>query len=227
MNDSAIRKSIEIVLEMIKTRNLVVTSKGTKIPAADTPIESRNDLCIMASKTGLSQPRVAVTEMTTERKIPDPSLLLVLWRENVGTADLKLIYSIAASKQAAKVMVVYSGKITPCASATLRDFRWLGMPVQTFEEQRLQYNVLKHNLVPEHVICTDAEKRRVIDAYLPGVPAKELSNKMPCISVNDAVASFLGAEKGQFIRIHRPSESMAQAPDGTPLFEISYRIVVG
>ena len=68
--------------------------------------------------------------------------------------------------------------------------------------KRLQFNILKHALVPEHIIIDDKEVEAVMKKY-------NVKNKIefPDISRFDPVARVIGLRPGDVCRIIRPSKT--------------------
>jgi DNA-directed RNA polymerase subunit H (RpoH/RPB5) len=68
--------------------------------------------------------------------------------------------------------------------------------------KRLQYNILNHILVPEHVIINDKELEELMKKY-------NIKNKMeiPDISRFDPVARVIGLRPGDVCKITRPSKT--------------------
>jgi|TARA_Y100000816_G_scaffold82740_1_gene56673 DNA-directed RNA polymerase subunit H (RpoH/RPB5) len=67
------------------------------------------------------------------------------------------------------------------------------------------YNLLEHDLVPKHEICTDEEKKEITKKY------KIMSdNQFPEISRFDPVAQVIGLRPGQLCRITRSSSTAIQ-----------------
>ena len=68
--------------------------------------------------------------------------------------------------------------------------------------KNLQFNILKHSLVPEHIIMTDAEIQQVMEKY-------NITHftQFPDISRFDPVARAIGLRPGQVCKILRPSKT--------------------
>lgn len=68
--------------------------------------------------------------------------------------------------------------------------------------KRLQFNILDHVLVPEHIVMNDKEVQEVMKKY-------NINNKteFPDISRFDPVAQVIGLRPGQVCRIIRPSKT--------------------
>lgn len=73
--------------------------------------------------------------------------------------------------------------------------------------------ILKHKLVPEHVILSEQEKKEIIKKYAGGDPYK-----LPYILSMDPVAQAIGAKPGDVIKIIRKSSTAGAY--------IYYRLVV-
>lgn len=77
------------------------------------------------------------------------------------------------------------------------------------EENKI--NILKHELVPEHVILKNEERKELLEK-LNATP-----NQLPKILTNDAVVKAIGAKEGDIIKITRKSQTAGRS--------IYYRIV--
>jgi len=75
-----------------------------------------------------------------------------------------------------------------------------------------EYNILKHELVPEHVILEEKEKKELLEKL------KITVINLPKILANDSVVKTIGAKEGDIIKIIRKS-----ATAGTSTY---YRVVV-
>lgn len=67
----------------------------------------------------------------------------------------------------------------------------------------LQFNILKHSLVPEHIIMTDAETHALIEKY----KIKHPEDQLPNISRFDPAARAICLRPGQMCHIIRPSKT--------------------
>jgi DNA-directed RNA polymerase subunit H (RpoH/RPB5) len=67
---------------------------------------------------------------------------------------------------------------------------------------RLQFNILEHQYVPEHVVLTEAEHEEVLKKY-----NITDTKQMPSISRYDPVALAIGMRPGQICKITRPSKT--------------------
>lgn len=75
-----------------------------------------------------------------------------------------------------------------------------------------EYDILKHELVPEHVILGESEKKELMEKL------KMTSVNLPKILTNDPVVKSIGAKEGDVLKIIRKS--------ATAGISIYYRVVI-
>lgn len=75
-----------------------------------------------------------------------------------------------------------------------------------------EYDILKHELVPGHVILEEKEKKELLEKL------KITTINLPKILTNDPVVKTIGAKEGDVLKIIRKS-----ATAGTSIY---YRVVV-
>lgn len=75
-----------------------------------------------------------------------------------------------------------------------------------------EFNVLKHKLVPKHIILKDEEKKELLEKL------KILPEQLPKILTTDPVVKAIGAKEGDILKIIRNSPTA-----GVTLY---YRLVV-
>ncbi len=169
---------------------------------------------------------VNLTEIRKElyyRMGTDTKAVCVFWKESLGTTEVQEFIETMESEGVKRGIAVYNNKITPYAAAALRTLRVQGIIIETFCEDELQYNITKHTDVPQHIICSAATKKEVLESY--GVEAQHINKLL----LSDPVCRYYGAMKGQLIKIVRPSDAIPEVvlPDGTikKLYDITYRVV--
>ena len=79
-------------------------------------------------------------------------------------------------------------------------------------KKRVLEDITKHELVPEHIILSEKEKKDIMKSY-----QIEL-NQFPKILDTDPVSLRIGAKPGQILKIIRKSHTAKEA--------VSYRLVV-
>lgn len=73
-------------------------------------------------------------------------------------------------------------------------------------------NILKHELVPKHILLNEQEKEEVLKQY--GITLKQL----PRILESDPVIKIIGGKMGDVVKIIRKSQTAGQS--------VYYRVVV-
>ncbi len=80
------------------------------------------------------------------------------------------------------------------------------------DDEEKEIDVLRHALVPEHVIMDEKEVAEVLKKYNITI------QQLPKVFTNDTVVKALGAKEGQVLRITRKSQTA-----GTSVY---YRLVI-
>jgi DNA-directed RNA polymerase subunit H len=78
-------------------------------------------------------------------------------------------------------------------------------------EEKTEFSVSTHVLVPQHELCSEEEKRQIFERY------KVQPYQLPRITAQDPAIRHLGVKIGDLIRITRRSETAGEA--------VFYRIV--
>ena len=143
----------------------------------------------------------------------------IFWKEHLGTTEIKNVYTDMRDLKSKHAIAIYNSKETPYATTIIRSLKIQGYIIETFAESELQFNLIKHELVPRHIICSTSKRNEILEKY------NVTKDQLPQIRTSDPVARFYGMTKGQLIKIVRPAESMPQV-HGKKLVDISYRIVV-
>ena len=75
-----------------------------------------------------------------------------------------------------------------------------------------EFNILKHELVPEHMILEEDERKELFERM------KIIAKQLPKILTGDAIVKKIGAKEGDILKIIRKSPTAGIA--------IYYRVVV-
>ena len=97
------------------------------------------------------------------------------------------------------MIFVYQTDITTFAKQYINE-QCPELRIELFSFKELLFNVTKHSYVPKHEIVT-SKKPQIMQAF-----KIKKESYFPKILMNDPVAKYLGAVKGDLIKIYRDSE---------------------
>ena len=73
--------------------------------------------------------------------------------------------------------------------------------IEYFKFDDLFVNISRHELVPKHLLVSEAEKKQVLKKY------RVKESQLPKILVTDPMARYLGLRKGNLVKIIRDSQT--------------------
>lgn len=103
---------------------------------------------------------------------------------------LKSYYAYFESHHIKHVILVYNDGMTPSVRKAIHD---LQIHIELFEYKELMYNILKHELVPKHVVVGHETQN---------------THKLPYLRRCDPVSRFLAFRPGDVVRIERADGSI-------------------
>ena len=143
----------------------------------------------------------------------DDRALVHLHRDGkLGLKEVRTIADRMRSHSVSTAVVVSGNAVTPPARNHVTQLsKNEDLHVQLFDAKELTVNILEHDLVPKHCVLRDdaPERQRLLTKYA--------LNELPRIATTDPVARFLGARRGQILRVERCNV--------TGGFDTSYRVV--
>ena len=99
-----------------------------------------------------------------------------------------------------KGIIVYQKSLTPSATKVIQEMA-PKYQLEKFQEMELIVNITKHVLVPKHEVLTDEEKKSLLSRY------RLKETQLPRILPSDPIARYYGLQRGQVVKIIRPSET--------------------
>jgi len=130
--------------------------------------------------------------------------------EKVGIKTIKQYCTRMQEENISRAIIVVQLGMTPSAKQALVDMA-PKYQLEQFLESELLVNITEHDLVPEHLVLTPAEKAELLARY------KLKDHQLPRMQVGDTIARYYGLKKGEVIKIIRASPTSGRY--------VTYRIV--
>jgi DNA-directed RNA polymerase subunit H (RpoH/RPB5) len=145
--------------------------------------------------------------------------IMTFWISNYGVGDVRKIEDQMTQNDVKHSIVVHKNKISSSANTAIKNLKIQGLTIESFHEKDVQYIVTRSRLVPKHIICAKTTTDKILESY------NVTKSQLPEIKAEDPIVRWIGAKKGQLIKIVRPSESVGSVSE-KKFYDISYRIVV-
>ncbi|KII71545.1 DNA-directed RNA polymerases I, II, and III subunit RPABC1 [Thelohanellus kitauei] len=120
--------------------------------------------------------------------------------DRIGIKSLKNYIVKMTQDVVHRCILVIQQALTPTAKQTILEMAPKFI-IEYFFEDELMFNILEHELVPEHIVMSQAEKAELLQRY------KLKDSQLPRIQITDPVARYFGLQRGQVVKIIRPSET--------------------
>jgi DNA-directed RNA polymerase subunit H (RpoH/RPB5) len=115
-------------------------------------------------------------------------------------SELKKMFEEQSSRTPHLTILVVLDKIT---QNNMKQLHEMGIELQIFLLNELQFNITKHVLVPKHELISDPEeKKRILEMY-----SLKSIHQLPIILRHDPMAKWLNLKSGDIVRITRPSQT--------------------
>eukprot|EP00735_Rhodelphis_limneticus_P004004 TRINITY_DN15552_c0_g1::TRINITY_DN15552_c0_g1_i1::g.28501::m.28501 TRINITY_DN15552_c0_g1::TRINITY_DN15552_c0_g1_i1::g.28501 ORF type:complete len:216 (+),score=37.46,sp/O81098/RPB5A_ARATH/51.50/1e-73,RNA_pol_Rpb5_C/PF01191.14/2.9e-35,RNA_pol_Rpb5_N/PF03871.9/4.2e-26,Pyr_excise/PF03013.9/0.5,Pyr_excise/PF03013.9/1.3e+02,Metal_hydrol/PF10118.4/3.8,Metal_hydrol/PF10118.4/20 TRINITY_DN15552_c0_g1_i1:42-650(+) len=131
--------------------------------------------------------------------------------EKLGVGTIRKYHDRMRDEGVARAIIVLRGAITAFAKTALQELSNKYI-METFEEKELMVNITEHILVPKHLLLNPEEKEALLKRY------NLKQDQLPRIQFSDPVARYYGLQRGQVVKIVRPSETAGRY--------VTYRLVI-
>eukprot|EP01106_Pelomyxa_sp_JSP_P017603 TRINITY_DN7337_c0_g1_i2.p1 TRINITY_DN7337_c0_g1~~TRINITY_DN7337_c0_g1_i2.p1 ORF type:complete len:206 (+),score=41.48 TRINITY_DN7337_c0_g1_i2:90-707(+) len=192
------------VLEMLADRQYLITQEERDLNleqfraqfCKDGAVTSRENLVLLKRKVDFFQEQIFVF-------FPD--------EVKVGVKTITKYNSRMNDEGVTRSILVVQQGVTPFARNAMQAMQ-PAITFEEFKEAELLINITKHVLVPRHVVLSKEEKATLLQRYR----CKE--TQLPRMQLHDPVAKYYGLQRGQVVKILRPSETAGRY--------ITYRLVI-
>eukprot|EP01111_Echinosteliopsis_oligospora_P000498 TRINITY_DN1054_c0_g1_i1.p1 TRINITY_DN1054_c0_g1~~TRINITY_DN1054_c0_g1_i1.p1 ORF type:complete len:203 (-),score=53.33 TRINITY_DN1054_c0_g1_i1:34-642(-) len=178
------------VVQMLVDRNYLLTQQEQEM----TKEEFKAKYQELASRENIS---------LLKSKKDDPSDQIFVFfpeAERVGVKDIRKYVVRMKEDGVERAIVVIKNNLTPIAKQALQEVAPKYI-LEQFLETELLVNITHHQLVPKHVLLTPEEKKELLQKY------KLKETQLPRVQLTDPVARYYGLQRGQVVKIVRPSET--------------------
>ena len=136
-----------------------------------------------------------------EQKKPVKRIYYHYIGQKLNADTIKAFYNIMRISKASTGIIIVSGNPTQQAKKILQEIS-KELPIEVFTESDLVVNITEHELVPKHILLSEADKKLLLEKYRIKDP-----NQLPKILLSDPVARYLGLKRGDVVKIIRKSET--------------------
>ncbi|KAJ2486181.1 DNA-directed RNA polymerases II 24 kDa polypeptide (RNA polymerase II subunit 5) [Coemansia sp. RSA 2050] len=120
--------------------------------------------------------------------------------KSVGIKPIKDYITKMTKESVTSGIVVYRNTLTPSAAKVMSQISGK-YRMEKFNEADLLVNITEHELVPQHKVLNDEQKKEILKRY------RLKETQLPRIQQDDPVARYYGMNRGQVVQIIRPSET--------------------
>ncbi|EOD16322.1 hypothetical protein EMIHUDRAFT_430670 [Emiliania huxleyi CCMP1516] len=154
-----------------------------------------------------------------QRRDDPTDQIFVFWPTDpkVGVKPIKRYMDRMNEDDVKRAILVVQQSLTAFAKQAIVEIcAQEGTILEQFQEAELLVNITEHVLVPMHVVLSREEKQTLLKR--PARPAVALASR-PALppQVSDPVARYYGLQRGQVVKIVRPSETAGKY--------VTYRLV--
>ena len=133
---------------------------------------------------------------------PDNHIFVFFPKEpKVGVKKIKEYAEKMKEANVSNAIIIVPTALTAFAKSALQDVFAPKFLIEQFQEQELLVNITEHVLVPQHEVLSPDEKETLLKRY------RVKETQLPRIQHADPIARYYGLQKGEVVRITRPSQT--------------------
>ena len=138
--------------------------------------------------------------MTVIYERPKNKIYVTWIKGNLGTVIKNIVLDMKENECTESIIVI-SATTTNASNEIIKTLWKQKTYIWVFNMDYISINISKHSYVPKHEICSVKETKRLKNQYSVENP------QIPKILADDPMVRYLGAVKGQLIRITRNSDT--------------------
>jgi len=188
------------ICEMVKDRGYTRVISGHMLSSREEFVETmvfngtieKDDLTFTCSRPG--------KQVEQEQDSTEQDLIMIFFakEESFGIKPMLALIEKMTEEKMRHCILIYPKTVTaPVKKHILKGKH----RVEFFSEDELVLNITKHKLMPKHVLLTTKEKTELLT--ITGLKETQLPRILP----SDPMAKYLGARRGDIVRIVRRSET--------------------
>jgi len=139
-------------------------------------------------------------------KNDEEKILVLFYEKKIGIDILKSIVTEMDDIDIKHTILIVNHKITSFAKKEINNLS-SKYYFEIFLQEEMLYNITKHRIVPEHILLSDKEAKKIIDCY------GKKTFYLPKIFNTDSICKYYDGKVGNIFKILRPNN-------------IYYRVVV-
>ena len=178
-----------------KTCFALLRKRGYNVPEDEAAMDSET----FGERFGADPSREALTILVARRDDASAKTFVFFPAEDVGVPQCKSVAMRMRQEGVANAILVVNGKFSNFAKQSLLELA-PALLSEHFRDEELMVDITEHELVPQHVLLSPAEKKALLDRY------KLKESQLPRIQLGDPIARFYGLKRGEVVKIIRPSE---------------------
>eukprot|EP01138_Halocafeteria_seosinensis_P012180 gb/GECG01012448.1/.p1 GENE.gb/GECG01012448.1/~~gb/GECG01012448.1/.p1 ORF type:complete len:211 (+),score=24.26 gb/GECG01012448.1/:1-633(+) len=195
------------IFRVRKTASRMLYKRGYNVPEEDLEMDGHD----FRERFGTEPKGDDLTLLVAKPNDPEDKCMVFFPDGDLGIKEIRPLIERMHKAESKRGILVSRGKCTNHAKQALQDV----LPhyvVEYFRDDELIVDITDHELVPQHVVLNDEEKKQLLERY------RVRETQLPRIQLNDPIARFYGMQRGQVVKIIRPSETAGRY--------VTYRIVV-